>query len=67
MAGWSEDISELYRKLAAIAVPARTEQIATLLTLIPGLSQKTHPPFLILQNHFGLHLPGMLLLLKHKE
>jgi trans-aconitate methyltransferase len=35
MADWSEDISELYRKLAAIAVPARVEQIATLLTLIP--------------------------------
>lgn len=35
MADWSEDISELYRKLAAIAVPARAEQIATLLTLIP--------------------------------
>jgi tRNA (cmo5U34)-methyltransferase len=35
MADWSEDISEQYRKLASIAVPARTEQIATLLTLIP--------------------------------
>jgi tRNA (cmo5U34)-methyltransferase len=32
---WTQDISELYRKLSQIAVPARTEQIATLLTLIP--------------------------------
>jgi len=35
MTNWSEDISELFRKLAAIAVPSRAEQIATLLTLIP--------------------------------
>lgn len=35
MSDWSEDISELYRKLASIAVPSRAEQIATLLTLIP--------------------------------
>lgn len=32
---WTQDISELYRKLSQIAVPARAEQIATLLTLIP--------------------------------
>ena len=32
---WTQDVSELYRKLAQIAVPARAEQIATLLTLIP--------------------------------
>jgi len=32
---WTEDASEIYRKLAAMAVPRRAEQIATLLTLIP--------------------------------
>src|SRR5580692_8107212 len=32
---WSEDDSELYRRLAPVAVPDRAEQIATLLTLVP--------------------------------
>ena len=32
---WTQDVSELYRQLSQIAVPARAEQIATLLTLIP--------------------------------
>jgi len=32
---WSEESSELYRQLAQVAVPARDEQIATLLTLLP--------------------------------
>jgi tRNA (cmo5U34)-methyltransferase len=32
---WSEDSSALYQQIAQIAVPARAEQIATLLTLIP--------------------------------
>ncbi len=32
---WTEDISNVYRQIAPIVVPARTEQIAALLTLIP--------------------------------
>lgn len=32
---WSQADSDLYRQIAAIAVPARAEQLATLLTLIP--------------------------------
>jgi tRNA (cmo5U34)-methyltransferase len=32
---WSEDNSVIYREIAPVAVPARKEQIATLLTLIP--------------------------------
>jgi len=32
---WTQSDSELYRQLSAIAVPARAEQLATLLTLIP--------------------------------
>ena len=32
---WSEESSTTYRELATIAVPARAEQVATLLTLIP--------------------------------
>lgn len=32
---WTQNDSELYRQLSAIAVPARAEQLATLLTLIP--------------------------------
>ena len=32
---WSEDNSEVYRRLAQVAVPARAEQLAALLTLIP--------------------------------
>ncbi len=32
---WTEDNSKTYRLLAQIAVPQRTEQIATLLTLLP--------------------------------
>ncbi len=32
---WSENESDLYRQLAAVAVPRRAEQIAALLTLIP--------------------------------
>jgi len=32
---WSEDDSLLYRDIAAIAVPAREEQIATILALLP--------------------------------
>lgn len=33
--GWSEDNSAVYRQLAHVAVPARVEQMAALLTLIP--------------------------------
>lgn len=33
--GWTEGDSETYRKLVAVAVPARDEQIAALLTLLP--------------------------------
>ena len=33
--GWTEGASDLYRQLAMVAVPARAEQIATLLTLMP--------------------------------
>lgn len=32
---WTEDDSRLYKQLASIAVPARAEQIATILTLLP--------------------------------
>jgi tRNA (cmo5U34)-methyltransferase len=32
---WTEEDSELYRQIAAVAVPAREEQIATLLALLP--------------------------------
>ncbi len=32
---WAEESSAIYRELAAIAVPQRAEQMATLLTLIP--------------------------------
>jgi tRNA (cmo5U34)-methyltransferase len=32
---WSEENSLLYQQIAAVAVPAREEQIATLLTLLP--------------------------------
>ena len=32
---WTEDDSQLYRELAAIAVPARAEQSATILSLLP--------------------------------
>jgi len=32
---WSEDDSHLYRQIAPIAVPARAEQLATLLALLP--------------------------------
>ena len=32
---WSEDNSRLYRLIAPVAVPARAEQIATLLSLLP--------------------------------
>ena len=32
---WSEDSSAVYRQLAQVAVPARAEQMAALLTLIP--------------------------------
>ncbi len=32
---WTEDDSQIYRELAAIAVPARAEQIATILSLLP--------------------------------
>ena len=35
MTDWTEDSSKTYRKLAQVAVPARPEQIATLLMLIP--------------------------------
>jgi predicted O-methyltransferase YrrM len=34
-ATWTEENSETYARLAAVAVPAREEQLATLLTLIP--------------------------------
>jgi hypothetical protein len=33
--GWGQDVSDLYRNIAPIAVPARAEQMAALLTLIP--------------------------------
>lgn len=33
--GWGQDVSDLYRRIAPIAVPARAEQMAALLTLIP--------------------------------
>ena len=36
---WTEDDSQLYRELAAIAVPARDEQVATLLSLLPFRQQ----------------------------
>jgi tRNA (cmo5U34)-methyltransferase len=32
---WTEDDSTVYQELAAVAVPARAEQLATLLTLLP--------------------------------
>lgn len=32
---WTQEASDVYRQLAMIAVPSRTEQIATLLTLMP--------------------------------
>lgn len=32
---WTEEDSKLYREIAAVAVPAREEQIATILTLLP--------------------------------
>lgn len=32
---WTEEDSRVYRELAAVAVPAREEQIATLLSLLP--------------------------------
>lgn len=35
MTDWTQDSSELYRRLAQVAVPSRAEQIATLLMLIP--------------------------------
>lgn len=38
---WTQDASELYRQIAAIAVPARLEQLATLLTLIPYNTDET--------------------------
>lgn len=33
--GWTESDSQLYQDIARVAVPARAEQIATLLTLLP--------------------------------
>lgn len=33
--GWTEEDSQFYREIASVAVPARDEQIATLLTLLP--------------------------------
>lgn len=40
---WTEDDSTLYQELAAVAVPARAEQIATLLTLLPfGRQESFH-------------------------
>ena len=36
---WTEDDSRMYRELAAIAVPAREEQVATLLSLLPFQQQ----------------------------
>ncbi len=38
---WTEADSELYRRLAPIAVPNRAEQIATLLTLVPYATNDT--------------------------
>ncbi len=32
---WTEDDSEIYKRLVDVAVPRRTEQLATLLTLLP--------------------------------
>ncbi len=37
---WTEDDSRLYRELAAIAVPARAEQVATILSLLPFRQQQ---------------------------
>lgn len=34
-ARWTEDSSQVYQELASVAVPARAEQIAVLLTLLP--------------------------------
>lgn len=39
---WTEEDSQLYREIAAVAVPARDEQIATILTLLPFAQ---HEPF----------------------
>lgn len=38
---WTQQDSDLYRQLSAIAVPARAEQLATLLTLIPFSADDT--------------------------
>ena len=38
---WSEDSSNTYRELASIAVPARAEQVATRVTLIPFARTET--------------------------
>ena len=38
---WTEDDSHMYRELAAIAVPARDEQIATILSLLPFQQNET--------------------------
>jgi tRNA (cmo5U34)-methyltransferase len=38
---WTQDSSELYRRLAQVAVPSRAEQIATLLMLIPFEQRET--------------------------
>jgi tRNA (cmo5U34)-methyltransferase len=37
---WSEENSELYRQFSAVVVPARAEQVATLLTLLPFAQQE---------------------------
>ncbi|MEO8324057.1 MAG: class I SAM-dependent methyltransferase, partial [Actinomycetota bacterium] len=35
-AGWSEESSLVYQALARVAVPRRTEQMATMLSLVPA-------------------------------
>ena len=46
---WTESDSLLYQKLAPVAVPARAEQIATLLTLLPFTAQE---PFRAIELSF---------------
>lgn len=52
---WSEEESALYRELAAGAVPARAEQIATLLALIP---RRASDPFRVLELGSGQGMLG---------
>jgi SAM-dependent methyltransferase len=47
---WTEEASGLYRELAAVAVPAREEQLATLLALLPFDRQE---PFRVVEAGCG--------------